>query len=204
MKYGKLTILKTWKKKRNTRGYREIAECICDCGGKSTVQVENLKSGHTTSCGCEKIRANTTHGYAHHPAYTIREGMMERCYNPKSKAFKYYGGRGIEIYDEWKNNPGSFVVWAIANGYKKGLSIERIRVNGNYEPSNCVLIEKNLQQKNTRKTMRLTRDGVTDTQRGWAKRLGLHPATFRYQMKIGIHFFGSSQPKQEKKEEDAL
>lgn len=201
-KYNKLTVLRTWKKPRKKNGYRIMAECRCDCGNTSTVDMDNLKSGHTTSCGCNRWKIK--HGHAHHPAYTIWEGMVERCGNPNSNGYKWYGARGIKICDEWRNNAGLFVEWAISNGYKKGLSIERKNCDGNYEPSNCIWIEKNLQQKNTRKTMRLTRDGITDTQRGWAKRLGLHPATFRYQMKKGNHFFGSSQPKQEKKEDDAL
>lgn len=182
-KYNKLTVLKVWKKKRNTRGYREMAECLCDCGKSTIVQVENLKSGHTTSCGCEKIRANTTHGYSDHPAYTILEGMVDRCYNQNARAYKYYGGRGIIICNKWRKNAGLFVKWAIENGYKKGLSIERKDVNGNYEPKNCEFIPMSMQAKNTRKAMRLEFNGIIDTQRGWAKRLGIHPATFRYRMK---------------------
>src|SRR5688572_19475169 len=134
MRYNKLRILQTWKKKRNGRGYREMAECICDCGNRSIVQVENLKSGHTKSCGCDKLKLK--HGYAHHPAYTIWEGIVDRCCNPKSKGYKWYGARGIKMFDEWKNNPASFIEWALSNGYEKGLSIERDNVNGNYEPSN--------------------------------------------------------------------
>lgn len=181
--YGKLTIVKRWKKKRKTRGHREMAECVCACGSKSVVQVENLKSGHTKSCGCEKVRVKTTHGYSGHPAYTILEGMKDRCLNKKSKGFKDYGGRGIKITPLWIENPATFIEWAISNGYKKGLSIERKDVNGNYEPLNCEFIPMVMQAKNTRKSMRINIDGIIDTQRGWAKRLGVHPATFRYRMK---------------------
>lgn len=195
MKYNKLTILKTWKKKRNTKGYREMAECLCDCGNKTVVQVENLKSGHTTSCGCERVRVNTVHGYSGHPLYTIWEGVVERCCNKNSKAYKWYGLRGIKMFDLWRNNPKEFIEWCLENGWMKGLSIEREDVNGNYEPSNCKFIPMVMQAKNTRKSMRLERNGITDTQRGWAKRLGLHPSTLRYRMKVGNlvnHFFGSA------------
>lgn len=180
-----------------------MAECICDCGGKSIVQVENLKSGHTTSCGCEKVKANTIHGYSRHPAYSILEGMVNRCDNPNSNSYKYYGGRGIKICKQWRNNPGAFIEWAISNGYKKGLSIEREDVNGDYKPSNCKFIPMELQSKNTRKSMRIEHNGIIDTQRGWAKRFGIHPATFRYQMNHGATFFGSSKKEHESPDEQA-
>ena len=78
--------------------------------------------------------------------YKVLNTMKYRCYNEKSTKYKYYGEKGITICDEWLNDFKSFEQWAISNGYKKGLSIDRINPNGNYEPNNCrwaTIIEQN-------------------------------------------------------------
>lgn len=181
-KYNKLTVLRTWKKKRKTNGYREIAECLCDCGKHTSVHLENLKSGHTTSCGCAKIKAITKHGYSGHPAYHIWEAIVDRCYNPNNSGYKWYGGKGIKMCDQWRNDPGLFVEWALSHGYKKGLSIERADNSRNYEPDNCSWIPYNQQQKNTSKSLKLSMNGETDTRRGWAKRYGVDHLTIKYRM----------------------
>lgn len=67
----------------------------------------------------------------------IYRGMISRCYNPNSAAYKHYGGRGIKVCDEWLRDREKFIGWAITHGYMNELSIDRIDVNGNYEPSNC-------------------------------------------------------------------
>lgn len=116
--------------------------CKCDCGNTSKVMYGNLTNGSTKSCGClrkEKKIKNRPKEYSR--LSTIFYGIKKRCYNPNSPAYKNYGGRGIKICDEWlqKNGNGfkNFYKWAISNGYKQGLTIDRINVNGNYEPSNC-------------------------------------------------------------------
>lgn len=184
MRYGKLTILSIFKKKRNTRGYRPMANCICDCGKEAIVQIDNLRSGHTTSCGCERILANTTHGLSAHPLYAVWEGVVDRCCNPKSKVYKYYGGRGIKLFNSWRQNPEKFIYWCLNNGYKNGMTIERKNVNMGYWPSNCTFIPFELQAKNTRKALRINLFGKVDTQRGWANHYGIHPATLRYRMNV--------------------
>lgn len=73
-----------------------------------------------------------------HPLYKKYYSMKARCYNPNSLAYKNYGGRGIKICDEWLEDVMNFYNWAINNGYKENLTLDRINVNGNYEPNNCM------------------------------------------------------------------
>lgn len=95
---------------------------------------------------------NKKHGMHHTQLYREWGYMKNRCYNPNSDSYKYYGARGIIICDEWKDDFMAFYNWAYNNGYVDGLSIERIDVNGNYEPKNCCWIPVNKQARNTRRT----------------------------------------------------
>jgi hypothetical protein len=128
--------------------------CICDCGNETVVSGTKLRKGHTKSCGCLPFCGKATHGYSRrsgsHPLYRVWEGMKARCYNPNFKHFVNYGGRGIEITEEWKHSPDVFIKWAKKNGYKKGLEIDRIENDGNYEPENCRFVthrENNLNKR---------------------------------------------------------
>lgn len=120
--------------------------CECDCGNKKVICGSSLSSNAVRSCGCLQketaSKANKKHGMAHSRLHYIWIAMKERCYNEKNNDYVIYGGRGICICDEWKNNFKSFYDWAVANGYDENaefgkLTIDRIDVNGNYEPSNC-------------------------------------------------------------------
>lgn len=129
--------------------------CRCDCGNKTMVAGRHLRSGHTQSCGCRKkeiiVKRNTTHGYSHHPLYKIWTNIVNRCENKYNYSFKNYGGRNIQICDEWRNSAKAFIEWALANGWEKGLTIERRNNNGLYSPKNCCFITRFKQADNTRK-----------------------------------------------------
>lgn len=123
----------------------------CDCGNFEYATASNLRKGNTKSCGClQKELAsangiknignnnpNYKHGGSNERLYEIWGGMKKRCINPKHKSFQNYGGRGITVCDEWNDSFEAFYDWAMKNGYSDDLSIDRIDVNGNYEPSNC-------------------------------------------------------------------
>ena len=102
----------------------------------------------------------------------IWDCMKNRCYNTNNKAYKYYGGRGITIYQEWLKHPYLFIEWAIKNNYKDGLTIDRIDINGNYEPSNCRFITKKEQQRNKRNNIILEYNGEKHCIAEWAEITG--------------------------------
>lgn len=107
----------------------------------------SVKNGKSTKC---KNCSSKTHGLRNHKIYHAYNAMKSRVLNLKNKYYKSYGGRGITICNEWKNDFKAFYDWSIKNGYKEGLSIDRINNDGNYEPSNCRWATRNIQQRNTR------------------------------------------------------
>lgn len=128
----------------------------CDCGNEKIIVGKELNKGKMKSCGCGIVKgvkeANTVHGMTNTRIYSIWNKMKSRCYNKNNPNYDNYGGRGIVICDEWrgKHNFLNFYNWAINNGYKENLSIDRINVNGNYEPSNCRWVSMKVQGNNRR------------------------------------------------------
>lgn len=132
----------------------------------------NLKSNKSKSCGClrteKTIQRSTTHNLRHTKLYEVWKTMKQRCFNPNNKHFNKWGGRGITVCVEWKNNFQSFYEWSMNNGYKEGLSIDRINNNGNYEPSNCRWADKIVQCNNTRQNKLFEINGVKKTIHQWS------------------------------------
>lgn len=118
----------------------------------------------------------------------IRHSMYCRCYYPTTNGYERYGGRGIKMCDEWINNPQSFYNWAINNGYKEGLTIDRIDVNGNYEPSNCRWVTKEVQDNNRRNNRKITYKGETKTLTQWCKEYNINIVTLSDRLKSGLSF----------------
>lgn len=149
-KYNRLTVVEVGLYKGN----RRAAKCLCSCGKETVVTCTRLVSGKIKSCGCLQIecvkRQNFKHGAAYTRLYNIWLGIRKRCYNPKYKWFMNYGGRGITLCDEWRNDFVAFSFWALANGYQDNLTIERINVDGNYCPDNCTWITREQQPLNQR------------------------------------------------------
>lgn len=126
----------------NSKKKARFAVYECDyCGN----QYESYCMRPKKSCGC--YNSHTTHGYFGSKLYTKYEGMMARC---SDKTNARYGMRGISICDEWVNNKESFFKWAMNNGYRDGLILDRINPNGNYEPSNCRFVDASTSSQNTR------------------------------------------------------
>ena len=166
-KFGKLQVIK----RSNRKGAYWI--CKCDCGNISEVYSSNLISGRTVSCGCylNEIRKTqrTTHGDSKSRLYNIWTLMKKRCSDKNCKAYQNYGGRGISVCPEWKNDFESFKNWAINNGYSSGLTIDRIDNNGNYEPSNCRWADVKTQNNNNRMNVKVTINGETKTLAQWCE-----------------------------------
>lgn len=160
MTFGRLTVLKHVGSNKHKKA---LFLCKCSCGKEVIVIGSQLKSGSTKSCGClhdekssERAKErnlrenpNTSHGESSNHLYYVWRGIINRCYNIKAENYKNYGGRGIAVCEEWKNLK-TFLKWAEQSNYKEGLTIERINVNGNYEPSNCTWIPAKDQAKNRR------------------------------------------------------
>ena len=172
-KYGRLTIQEYAGKAKNGS---TLVKCICDCGTEKIVRLCSLKKGEIKSCGCfakellikrNKTVKYTTHGQSRTRLYTIWCDMKQRCLNKNQKVFKHYGERKISICDEWKNNFNSFYNWAIRNGYADNLTIDRIDVDGNYEPSNCRWATMQQQRRNTRSNVFVEINGVKKVLIDW-------------------------------------
>lgn len=147
--------------------------CQCDCGNKLLVKTNSLTSNHTKSCGCLKNK----HNMSNTRLYNIYSSIKQRCYYKKHQEYSRYGGRGIAMCEEWKNNPKSFFDWAIENGYKNTLTIDRIDINGNYTPKNCRWITLNMQQQVKSNCKFYTINGETHNLTEWAKIYGIKPKT---------------------------
>ena len=162
-KYGKLKIVSlSYKKQKYTKsgrkdGFLYYFNCICECGNYIDVNLHDLTSSHTQSCGCyqktQVSKKNKIHGLTTSSIFHIWTSMKQRCLNPNNKAYKNYGGRGITICDDWKNNFITFYDWAMNNGYKENLSIDRIDNDGNYQPDNCRWVTRKEQNRNYRKNI---------------------------------------------------
>lgn len=151
--FGRLTVI---RRSGSDERRHALWHCVCECGKEKIVSSQSLLSGKTNSCGClhkESARGLLlTHGKSNTKLYNVWRGMKKRCYCQENENFKYYGGRGITICEEWRDNFEAFYTWAISNGYADNLSIDRIDVNGNYEPSNCRWATVAEQNRNKRKT----------------------------------------------------
>ena len=130
-------------------------------------------------------RFTKKHGMRHTKIYYVWCGMKLRCYNKNSKSYKNYGSKGIKVCDEWKNDFFKFYEWAIDNGYKEGLTIDRINNNGNYEPSNCRWITRAEQNRNYSRNHYLTYKGETLCLTDMANKYNINESVLLYRIKNG-------------------
>ena len=178
-KFGRLKALNLCNY-RNKYG-RAMWHCICDCGKEIDVSSNSLLKGNTKSCGCYKLdlisNRNKTHAESKTKLYQIWVSMRKRCVNKNDKAYQNYGARGIRVCDEWKNSFENFRNWCLENGYKQGLSIDRIDNNGNYCPENCRWTTRYYQSRNTRGNHIIEYNGKQYIMRDLANLLGIKYST---------------------------
>lgn len=176
-RFGRLTVVE----KGERSGHDRLYLCKCDCGNTIIVRGGNLISGTTKSCGCLR-RENTSrmfssHGHANKERlYYIWMDMRRRC---DDMSDKNYGGRGISVCDAWNDDYAVFRNWALSNGYKEDLTIDRIDVNGNYCPENCRWATYKEQGNNTRVNRLIEYMGQTHTLTEWADIYGVDEGLIR-------------------------
>jgi hypothetical protein len=186
-KFGRLTVIE--KAQEKPVKWR----CKCDCGNIKILPTRYLTSGDTQSCGCLKkqlisdynTNTKTTHGLSESRIYRTWINMRDRCYNPKYKQFDNYGGRGITVCDDWNNNFENFNKWALENGYKDNLTIDRIDNDKGYCPENCRWITIQEQSHNKRTNRNITINGITKTASQWSKISGIGVHTILNRINLG-------------------
>lgn len=186
-KFGRLTVI---ERSENASDGKVAWLCQCDCGNRAIVRGGDLKQGRVKSCGClvkEIMHAQKyglKHGGTGSKLYQAWVNMRQRTGNPNHKEYKNYGGRGIYVCDEW-NDYENFKTWALENGYKDNLSIDRIDVNGNYCPENCRWADFETQQNNKRYNRFISHNGKTQTITQWSKETGISRNTLDSRLKSG-------------------
>lgn len=161
-------------------------QCKCDCGGEIFVCSSNLRNGHTRSCGClQRERAsaqgkvigpkNRTHGAVRTPEWLTWKNMRTRCYSQTAKAYRWYGAKGVKVYDDWKDSFENFLAYLVATIGRRPPKhqLDRIDPQGNYEPGNIRWASAKEQQRNRRKHRLVTWRGETYCVGEWAERTGI-------------------------------
>ena len=171
-KFGRLTVLGLDDKP----GRKTYWICQCECGNMKSIRSDSLKDGTVKSCGClkrEQDRNNLTANHSHKMSgtrlYEIWQGMKGRCYNLHDTRYQRYGGRGIAVCEEWRNDFSAFWRWAEESGYSDELTIDRINNDGDYSPENCRWASRKEQNSNRSTNINITIGNSTRTLSQWCE-----------------------------------
>lgn len=171
--FGRLTFTGLTYTKSIYGHFVRFVEAVCVCGEVRDYTFHLLASGQTQSCGClrkENTRKRSiTHNLSNHKLYDVWQKMVDRCCNSENKQYKDYGGRGIEVWLDWKKDFYCFYEWCIENGYEDGLSLDRVENDGFYAPYNCKFSTREEQNRNTRRNRMFTAFGETKCLFDWGK-----------------------------------
>jgi hypothetical protein len=183
-KFGEWEVISktTSDKNRNTKWL-----CKCSCGKIKSVYGYHLRKGNTLSCGCKNyknLKPQIKHNMTGTRIYGIWTHMRARCYNPKSQKYEDYGGRGIDICKGWDDFE-IFYKWAIENGYKRNLTIDRIDNNKGYYPNNSRWATRKTQANNTRSNVKIVINGVEKTLKQWSEYANINYSTLYARYKNG-------------------
>ena len=171
-RFGRLSVIGV-----DDRGTRKTYFwCKCDCGTVKSIRGDGLLSGSIVSCGCKKreqdrinLEANHKHKMSHTRPYEIWQGIKGRCYNKNDVRYSRYGGRGITVCEEWREDFSSFYKWALANGYRDDLTIDRIDNDKGYSPDNCRWADQETQSRNRASNVFIRIGNATKTLTEWCE-----------------------------------
>lgn len=178
-KYNHLTVIKLDHVGKRGVGYWL---CQCDCGNKKVVNGHAMKNGSIKACGCLQ-GSLLKYQYSNKKIYKKWQHMISRCNNSKDISFKNYGGRGIKVCNEWLEYD-NFAKWSLENGFKEGLELDRIDVNGDYEPNNCRYITQLENRRNKRRTLKYEYNGQEMTLKEISELIGVAYATLWKRIKV--------------------
>lgn len=185
--YGRLRVLQFIERKNN----KSYWKCKCQCGNEIILPITYLTSGDTKSCGC--LRKETTKKLSksnsfvkNHRLYTIWIDMRRRCYNKNRNNYIFYGAKGIKVCKEWNKDFKNFQDWAINNGYQDNLTIDRINVDGNYEPDNCRWVTTFEQNNNMRSNHKIEYENkIYNSMSSFCREKDLNYSKFKQRIKRG-------------------
>ena len=177
-RFGKLTCVKELDRRNGMRAWL----VTCDCGNSVELLQKSFVTTKRKSCGCE--RRDTPHGLSNEPEYRHWINMISRCENPNTPGYEHYGGRGIKVCDRWRKSVENF--YADMGPRPSALhSLDRVNVNGHYEPSNCRWALPKIQRRNTRSNHKVQINGWTMTLAEAAEKSLLPYNTILYRLKRG-------------------
>lgn len=188
IRFGRWTVVKFAGRNKHNQ---ILWFCRCDCGNYSEVTAGALSSGTSKSCGCfrkeEAYKATVIHGCSEHPLYRTWVAMVHRCCGPTNKDYASYGGRGITVFDGWKENPHEFInyVSSLPNCGVKGYTLDRLNNDGNYEPGNVKWSTHLEQGSNKRSCQNFTYLGITQCLSAWARDFGMTRRALSKRLKRG-------------------
>lgn len=188
-RFGRLTLIGEGESYSGKHHPTRRARFRCDCGEIRDMPPFKVRTGMFKSCGCFAVTASrdrfTKHGGYQEPEYKSWNAMIQRCTNPKNTSWADYGGRGITVCERWQGDNGYRNFVADMGARPKGMTMDRIDANGNYEPSNCRWASVRVQQNNRRTSVNITANGETLPQTVWRERLGCGKNTIAERIKKG-------------------
>lgn len=170
-RFGSLLVIGPVNKKVLGKKYGTYWLCLCDCGGTHIVRGDRLKKGEVTCCKPCRVDKHITHNGSKTRLYQTWKSMFYRVYNKEAHNYKHYGGKGLEICKEWHDFE-NFRDWALSNGYKDDLTIDRIDNDKGYNPENCRWILHKEQARNKSSNLYYTINGETKLLKDWAEEYG--------------------------------
>ncbi len=191
-KFGKLKVIKD-SGERQRNGKRILWECECECGNVKEINMRKVREMRTLSCGCyiRKYPSTATHGLSGHTLYGVWQKIKARCYNKANPAYGRYGGIGVVMCDEWVNDAPKFIEWALNNGWRKGLEIDKdiipkeLGIDSRiYSPEMCKIVTRKDNCNARISNVILTFNGKSQNIKRWSEELGISPSLIRTRISV--------------------